>query len=49
MRLCTCFLFKFYWAPVRVGFPLGVLSALYTYHVSAFVLLLFNMDSKLID
>ena len=30
-------------------FPLGVLSALYTYHVSAFVLLLFNMDSKLID
>ena len=33
------FLFEFYWAPARVG-PLGVLSALYMFHLPAFVLLL---------
>jgi len=37
-------LFKFYWSPVRAVLPLVVLSALYTYSVSDFVLLLFSVD-----
>jgi len=44
LRLCTCFYLNFSGHLLGWVLPLGVLSALYMYHVYAFVLLLFNVD-----
>ena len=47
LRLCTCFYFNFTGHPLEGIFPLGVLSALYTFRVSAVALLLFSVDKSI--
>ena len=47
LRLCTRFYFNFTGHPLEGIFPLGVLSPLYTFRVSAVALLLFSVDKSI--